>query len=216
MTGPTPTPGTTPTPTPAPTATPTPTASKEVPRAPQFVFVGDPGSPLMTGFRINSDGALTPVPGSPFSISAAVQAETSLPGTLIVATQTSINVFTVDREAGSIQQIDSIKASGVQSLHADAAASAIFATTQQGTIVYRMSNGKLQPLSMEVASALTMPKENPSMAMLDGSGQFMYVMNQSKAEIQAFRVDQGRPQPLTPSAYPASRGANSITLVSAP
>ena len=170
----------------------------------------------MTGFRINPDGSLTPIPGSPFSISAPVQAETSLPGILIVAAQASINVFTVDQEAGSIQQTDSIKASGVQSLRADASASAILATTQQGTIAYRMSNGKLQPLSMEVAAALAVPKENPSMAMLDSGGQFMYVMNQAKAEIQAFRVDQGKLQPLTPAAYPASRGANSITLVTAP
>jgi 6-phosphogluconolactonase (cycloisomerase 2 family) len=170
----------------------------------------------MTGFKINSDGSLTPVPGSPFSISSAVQAETSLPGILIVATRASITVFTVDREAGFIQQTGSIKASGVQTLRADVSANAIVATSQQVTVAYRIANGKLQPLPMEVEASLTVPRQDSSVATLDASGQFMYVVDQAKSEIQAFRVDHGEPQPLTPSAYPASHGANSLALVTAP
>lgn len=147
---------------------------------------------------------------------ASVQLVTSLPGTLIVATQASLNVFTVDSESGFLQQTDSIKADGVESLHADAPGNAILATTQQRTVAYQISNGKLQRMPTEVAASLVVRKENPSTATLDASGQFMYVMDQPKAEVQAFRVDQGRPQPLTPSAYPASRGANSIALVTTP
>lgn len=180
--------------------------------------MGDPSSPLISGFRIDPDGSLTPVPGSPFSIGSAVQAETSVPGTLIVATQASINVFTVDKEAGFIQQTDSIQVRGVKNLRVDSSARALFATMQQGTLAFQISNGKLAPLPTEVATSLSVPKQSSSMATatLDASGQFMYVMDQSKAEIEAFRVDQGKPQPLTPSGYPASRGANSLALVTTP
>ncbi|HZD96442.1 MAG TPA: hypothetical protein VE133_19430, partial [Candidatus Sulfotelmatobacter sp.] len=111
---PTPTPNGSPTPTPTPGFTPTPTATpiptgtpspfgKTVPRAQQFLFLGDAGSPLLTGYKINPDGSLAPVPGSPFPINAPARSLKSLNNTLIVATEGTMTVYSVDKENGSLQ-----------------------------------------------------------------------------------------------------------------
>lgn len=220
----TPTPIGTPTPIPVPTPFPTPTpipAGAQVPQVSktgsgaQFLFFGDASASLINGFRINHDGSLTPVPGSPFPTTAPVHSAASLHGTLIVANETSLTAFAVDKESGSIQQTDSIQAGTVKSLEADSAENAVFATMQKGTIAFRVTNGKLETLP----GALAVPARAPSVAshlpsaVLDASGQFMYVLDASRSEIAAYRVDGGKPVPLSPSAYPVTHSADSLTLV---
>src|SRR4029077_8859770 len=110
---PTPTPGITPTPTPAAISTPTPMAAA-VPRtdAPaQFLFTAAPGSVLLTGFKVNIDGSLLPVPGSPFVLSSPARGVTSAHQTLIVVGDSTLTVLAVDKETGLIQQTDSVSAS---------------------------------------------------------------------------------------------------------
>jgi hypothetical protein len=106
---PTPTPGITPTPTP----TPTPTGmDKTVPKAAgEFLFLGDASAPLLTGFSINSDGSLAPIPGSPFTISAPARSLQSLNSLLIVKTDKTTLTFTVEKETGLLQQAASINTS---------------------------------------------------------------------------------------------------------
>ncbi len=181
----------------------------------QFLFIGDASDALINGFRINQDGSLTPVPGSPFPTTAPVHSAASLHGTLVVANETSLTAFAVDKETGFIQPTDSIKADAVKSLEADSAENAIFATTQKGTIAFRVSNGKLEPLPAALAVSAREPSlaSHPPSAVLDASGQFMYVIDATRAEIAAYRVDGGKPVPLSPSAYPVARSADSLTLV---
>src|ERR1700761_4689980 len=87
----TPTPIGTPTPLPTPTPSPTPIpAGGEAPKTgagTQFLFMGDSSASAISGFRINQDGSLMPVPGSPFSTAAPVHAVTSMHGALIVANE---------------------------------------------------------------------------------------------------------------------------------
>jgi hypothetical protein len=154
-----------------------------------------------------------PIAGSPFSTTAPARAVTSMHGTLMVANETSITAFAVNKETGTVQPTDSIKI-GAESLEADSAENTIFATTQKGTLAFRMSGGKLEPLPTTLAVSARQavaPQSPPS--VLDASSKFMYVIDASKAEIAAYRVDGGKPVPLTPQSYPISRGANSLTLV---
>lgn len=169
----------------------------------------------MSGFKINHDGSMTPVPGSPFPTTAPVHAAVSLHGALVVASEASLTAFAVDKETGFIQPTDSIKAVAVKSLETDSAENAILATTQKGTLAFRVSNGKLEPLPAARAVSAqeqSVTTHSPS-AVLDASGRFMYVLDATRAEIAAYRVDQGKPVPLSPSAYPIARSANSLTLV---
>jgi 6-phosphogluconolactonase (cycloisomerase 2 family) len=102
---PTPTPNISPTPTPGTTPTPTPTPMAATVPA-QFLFVGDGVAPLITGFRINGDGSLAPVPGSPFVISVPARSLVAIHGTLVIADGKGIVAYKVDKQTGSIQQID--------------------------------------------------------------------------------------------------------------
>ena len=153
------------------------------------------------------------VPGSPFSIAAPAQAVTAMHGALIVASGTSITAFAVNKETGMIQPTDSIK-TGAESLEADSAENTIFAATQKGMLAFRVSDGKLQtlPSTLAVSARQAVAPQSPP-AALDASSKFMYVIDASKAEIAGYRVDEGKPMPLTPQFYPTSRGANSLILV---
>jgi hypothetical protein len=67
---------------------------------PQFLFVGDPATPLVSGFRINNDGSLAPVPGSPFPLGFTPRALWSTDNLLLAVTQDGATAFAVDRETG--------------------------------------------------------------------------------------------------------------------
>jgi hypothetical protein len=223
---PTPTPTITPTPTPVLTPTPTPvvTASATVPAeaskngaGAQFLFVSGASSgaasseagSMINGFKINPDGSLIPVPGSPFVMNVPVKAMASMQGALIVAGEKSITAFAVDKETGFIQPTSSVAAEDVSSIDVDSSQNAILATTQKGSAAFGLSNGKLTPLT----SASGTSARQSSSAVRDATGQFMYVIDASKTEIAAYRVDQGKTEPLTPPAYPVAPGASVVTLV---
>src|ERR1700743_402584 len=118
----TPAPTPTPTDTPLPTATPTPTptagSTSVSAMGAQFLFVGD--SSGLSGFKINPDGSLLPMPAATLHIGAAVSSVAAMDSALIVANKNSISAFTVNKETGSLQQTDSMQAEGVQTLEARA------------------------------------------------------------------------------------------------
>lgn len=229
----TPTPGTTPSPTPVPTpvfptptptpagfATPTPTptsmageVSKKDPPT-QFLFAASPDSRLMTGFRINSDGSLAPVAGSPFVTRSQVRTLAAMPNALIAADQNTIFAFAVDKETGSIRQTDAVKIAAISRLTPDLPANVVIATTGTGKVAFHLLKGKLEPLPEEiVASEIASTQAQPSSAVLDASGKFMYVVDAGKAELAAFQVEHGKPVALSPPGYPVSRGTAAIALV---
>jgi hypothetical protein len=70
---------------------------------PQFLFVGDPATPLVSGFRINDDGTLAPVPGSPFLVGFTPRALWSIGNLLLAVNQDGATAFAVDRETGTLE-----------------------------------------------------------------------------------------------------------------
>ncbi len=215
---PSPAPFPTPTPTPAGFATPTPTPmsmagavdKKNSPS--QFIFATSPDSRLMHGFKINSDGSLAPVSGSPFVTRTPLRLLASVQNALIAVGEDTIFAFTVDQETGSIRQTDAVRTAAISRLTPALPANAVIATTSAGNIAFRLSKGKLQPLPGEMAASEPASTQNQS-AVLDASGRFMYVIDAAKAELMAFHVEQGRPTALSPSGYPISPGTSAIALV---
>jgi hypothetical protein len=130
-------------------------------------------------------------------------------GMLIVAGEKSITAFAVDKETGFMQPASSVAAEAVSSLDVDSSQNAILATTQKGSVAFGLSNGKLMPMN----SASATSARQSSSAVLDATGQFMYVINPAQAELAAYRVAQGKTETLTPSSYPISPGSSSLTLV---
>lgn len=123
----------------------------------QFLFLGQSDAPLITAFRINGDGSLAPVDGSPFPVGAAARSLTSAGNTLTVASEAGVKVFTVDKETGSFQEgatDESLMTPADHSMSANSA-SPLAVLDSQGRfmfvanlnraalLVFRVENGKL-------------------------------------------------------------------------
>src|SRR5262249_20099333 len=122
--------------------------------------------------------------------------------------------FAVDKETGSIRQTDAVKIAAISLLTTDLPASAVIATTGNGKVAFRLSKGKLEPLPEEIeTSEIASAKIQPSFAVLDASGRFMYVADAGKAELAAFQVEHEKPAALSPPSYPVSQGTPAIALV---
>ena len=212
-----PAPTPTPTDTPLPTATPTPTptaGSATVSTADaQFLFVGDATG--ISGFKINQDGSLLPMLGSTFRTSAPVSSVAAMGGELIVASGSSVSALAVNKETGAMQQTDSMKVDAVETLEVNSAGNAVTAITQQVSLALGISGGKLQhmPTATEVSASESATVPRSTLAALDSSGKFMYALNAGKAQIAAYRIEQGKPEPLTPATYPIARSASSLAVV---
>jgi hypothetical protein len=212
-----------PSPTPFPTLTPIPTATplggmdtvarKDEPA--QFLFAVSPDSQLMNGFRINSDGSLAPVSGSPFVTKIPIRSAVSVNNALIAASQDMIFAFAVDKETGAIRQTDAVRTGAVSQLMTDVPADVVFAATSAGPVAFILSGGKLKALPGQMAaSELTSANAHaPPSAVLDASGKFMYVADPGKAELDAFQIENGKAVPLSQPVYPVPHGTAAVAVV---
>ena len=189
--------------------------SAEVPRSngsAQFLFTASPNSPLLSGFKINTDGSLTPVPGSPFVIGASARAIVGVHDALLLADGASVRVFSVDMETGAIRQTDSAKAATISDLVSDPQMNAAIAISPAGALALRVVDGRLQAQPAPMAQSPAQP-QTPRQAILDATDHFMYVINVGKTELMAFRTQNGKPLPLSPQSYPLPKDTTFITLV---
>jgi hypothetical protein len=164
---------------------------------------------MISGFTINNDGSLAPVPGSPFVETGPAHAIAALEGSLIAAGADRLRVFAVDQETGSIHLTDTLGFKNVSSLASTPANDAIVATMPTGMIALRVANGKLQGAPVDM---LPVGVQAPPQAVLDASGKFMYTID-GNAELMAFRVEGKSVTPLSPPSYPLPSGATFIALV---
>ena len=104
---PTPSPAPSPTPSPSPTPTPSPSPTPTPPPAfpAQFIFTADFEPGTISGFKVNSDGTLSTVTGSPFA-SPGVSYVKGV-GTSLVS-EGLLKLYSVDSSTGAIQFLTSI------------------------------------------------------------------------------------------------------------
>jgi hypothetical protein len=230
----TPTPGTTPTPTPTPGTTPTPsptptpvggagTMSAKVNRVVEFLFVADEKSNSLQGFRIEGDGALSAVTGSPFQIGDTPHHLLSSGDSLIMSGSAAIIVFQVDQTSGALRQTDSVAASSPDVIINPV--TGILSSTANGeTTSYRLVKGLMQTIGSSPATiqnkALLSPAAGripgliPENTVTDATGAFAYALNTKTGQIDAFKVaSDKRLTPLDPPSYPAGQSAVSIALI---
>ncbi len=100
---PTPTPTPSPAPSPSPTPSPSPVPTPAFPA--QFIFTADFEAGTISGFKVNSDGTLTTVSGSPFASPAPSYVKGI--GTSLIS-EGSIRLYSVDSSTGTIQFLTTI------------------------------------------------------------------------------------------------------------
>jgi 6-phosphogluconolactonase (cycloisomerase 2 family) len=180
----------------------------------QFLFVADSGSPAIFGNRINEDGSLAPVPGSPFSVQELPLKVAALGTNLLVAGSTRITAYTVDKQSGAIEPMDTLGFDSPFEFVVDAPASVLKVVWQGQVFSYRITAGKFQQLSSALnllSPAAFARASNPP--ALDATGRFAYFVNTGAAEISAFHFDQGKLSPLAPPSYPAGKRPASVAVV---
>jgi len=211
-----PTPIGSPTPTISPTPTPTPVGmSTAVPT--EFLFTADPDAGVILGFKINRDGGLSTVSGSPFVATNSPRLIAALGSNLIVADRQNLTVFAISRETGKITKTDSQALPSISNLTVDPLSRIAFATMAREQVAVQVVHNKLQVSSRSaVAESSTSPAAMTDAAVakpaIDASGQFAYSLDSSKGEISAFRVENGRMTPLSPATYAAGHGAVSLSI----
>jgi 6-phosphogluconolactonase (cycloisomerase 2 family) len=144
-------PAPTPTPTPMPTppgATPTPT-----PAAAHGTFIYFNNSNAQTaGYKLNNDGTLTLLSGSPFAVNGALAAAGNF---LAVASGSTVSTFLVDPSSGALTKAGSgtiVQGAGAAGIAADGnnvyVAGSIPANTSTGIYGFALAaNGMLTPLA---------------------------------------------------------------------
>jgi DNA-binding beta-propeller fold protein YncE len=143
----------------------------------QYLYTADGGSRTVSGFKINSDGTLATVPGSPFAVGGAI-----IPGTpaLVRAADGALLVgdpplwaFTVDANTGAIQKSDETTPGPVD-LAVNPQSSLVYQITadpgfSRGVAIYQVSGGKFQ-----FRSDFGTPVVGKKLA-LDPQGKFIFL-----------------------------------------
>jgi hypothetical protein len=146
VSNPAPNPGPTPSPTPSPTPTPTPSPTPEAHGV--FLYVSNSGSQT-AGYRLNSDGTLVPLAGSPFAVNGNLAAAGSF---LAASSGSTVSAFQVDPASGALTQSGVGQVNGGGPITADATnvyvAGNIPANTSTGIYGFALSGtGALTPLA---------------------------------------------------------------------
>ena len=214
-----PSPTVSPTPIGSPTPTPTPTATPMAAVVPsQFLFTADPSAGVILGFKINSDGGLSSVPGSPFVAPDSPTLLAASQKDLFVANKSGLTVFDVNRETGTITKMDSVAMPSITNLSVDSADGTVFATSGTRRTEVQVVNGKIQfgavsgIMLMNTGTSSKVGEISASQQVKDATGEFSYALNSSTGEISAFRVEGSSLVPLSPATYPAGHAAVSLAV----
>ncbi len=224
---PTPTPGGIPTPsaTPAPTATPSPMAAALTVH-PQFVFVAAsaaaPGasSGSITGFKVESDGSLSPLPQSATLLAERAVTIFAMRGSsLAIIGSSSVSLFAVDATTGALRLRNVLSTGPIHDAELDSSGQILRVTTKNGELELQERDGRLIATAPAVSGKGTMAMlyqsaRQDSSAAVTRDQQFLYVLNRSAAQINAFRAEGKQTIPLTPANYPVAKGASALALVS--
>ena len=148
---------------------------------PQFLFAASSDAPLISGFRTSHDGSLSPVPGSPFSISAPAREIMRMENNLLVVIDTAVILFAIDKESGSLRQMDSLAADHFSVLVPSPSDDVVMGGSQTGPVAMRLANGKLhmRPASQEETALATPVRRVPGAppAIFDLENPFMYLVD---------------------------------------
>ncbi len=158
----------------------------------KFLFVNDLSGSRIFGYQIGSDGSLTGIQGSPFSVSAGgprhIVIDSS--GKYLYAGITSggVAAFAIDATTGALIAISGspFSTSGPPTGMV-ASSSFIYLSSESGAIDGFLigSSGALT----EVPSSPFGSGTSSSSIVVDSSGQFVYVANKQASTIYAFRID---------------------------
>jgi 6-phosphogluconolactonase (cycloisomerase 2 family) len=178
----------------------------------QYVYVGDSDKLQIDGFKVNSDGMLTAVPGSPFQMSGQGESYQTAGNTLAVVGQflftnattasSGISGFKIDPATGSLSPVNTSSSTGGTwfLLAGNSQQNVLFASGDvvtasggsgsaaiNGIVAYSVnSDGSLKPIS-----TVTMQNNQPIAGAIAFDNQSRFLYSWSSGEIYVFSLNGG-------------------------
>jgi 6-phosphogluconolactonase len=170
----------------------------------KFLYVANQGSASISGFAVDSSGGLTPVPNSPVVVGQGPNWVTFDPSGkfLYVASllDGDFSGFTVDSSSGALTRMSgspygvvtaSTTVTPLTSLVVDASGKYLYVTDQSGNNVYAFTIDVNTGVPTAITTTPAPPYAagtSPSFIVIDGTGKFLFVGNQSSSDITVFKI----------------------------
>ena len=183
----------------------------------KFVYVTNPSIGFITGFTFAA-GVLSPVPGSPFASGAGVSAVAVESGEhFLYAANTTANTisgFVIDSTTGALTTVpgspfSSTAGSGPSAMSMDTANKFLYVTTPGSSdsiwaFTWDSTTGTLTPASNSPFNLLS---AGSLFLIMEPSGSFFYIGNQSASNIAGFQYSSGNATPTAVTNSPFSIGS---------
>jgi len=178
----------------------------------KFIYAANNGTNTVSAYSIGSDGRLSEISGSPFSISenfTVHDVEVHPSGAFLYAVDGKVAVFRVNATSGALTEITGspFMTGGVaEAAVADPAGKVLYAVNNNGNSVSAFAidgaTGALTSLGTPVAVGAS-----PSDITMDPAGKFLYVANTAVDSISAFTQDAvtGALTPILGSPFATSQ-----------
>jgi hypothetical protein len=152
-----------------------------------------PGEAMLSASQSHADGSTSAVPGSPFALAEVPQKLMAMGSHLLVEGASSISVFDVDRETGSLRQTDVLPASAMlRDAAVSPADSMIYLLDENAVSGFRMQAGRLisLPGSPFPVSLDETRQQRPTRLALNSSADSLFVAfsSNSAAASESFAV----------------------------
>jgi 6-phosphogluconolactonase len=195
----------------SPFATGTAPAAVAVDPSGKFVYVANDGSNNVSGYALNSNGSLTPVPGSPFAAGSQPQQGIAVTaGFVYVSNQLSndVSVYSFDPGTGALTQqsfspVPLAGGVGPESLAMDPLGRFLFTANMTNNTVSAFTVNGNGSLTQAPGSPFTAGL-SPQYLVTDRTGGFLYVVNVGNNTVSTFSIAGNGA--LTPVGAPLSTG----------
>jgi 6-phosphogluconolactonase (cycloisomerase 2 family) len=135
----------------------------------QFLFTADPAAPSIIGFKINSDGGLSPIPGSPFRTMDTPRQLFANGSTLVIAGDKGITASAVNKETGAISRSSSMSMQALSQLVARNGAGSGTVLDASGRFLYILDPARAEIAAFSVRDGQTVPLSPPAYRAAPGA-----------------------------------------------
>jgi 6-phosphogluconolactonase len=182
-----------------------------------FVYVTNPSIGFITAFKF-AGGVLSPVPGSPFGSGAGVSALAVESGEhFLYAANTTANTisgFAIDSTSGALTAVpgspfSTTAGTGPSAMAVDTLNKFLYVATAGSSFsiwafTFDATTGTLTPVTNSPFNLLS---AGGLFLVMEPSGSFFYIGNQSGSNIAAFKYDSGTAVPTAVTGSPFSTGS---------
>lgn len=183
----------------------------------QYLYTADSASHTVTGYRINSDGTLAAIPGSPFDVGGAritgTPRSVRAAGATLIVGAPPLWAFNVDASRGAIQKSDEVTP-GPLDLAVDSSGQSVYEITQDPGFSRSLKFMQLNAGKFQFRSQVNTNVAGVKLA-IDPLGRFLYFAAVSRPGgppgIELYRISRQPDGSLAPEMVQLKSMCNSVS-----